>query len=101
MAVIRLPITEYKELNLRAQKAEELEKTNTELIAHKNHLEQEVQTLKELIRLERIKKYGRKSEALSDGQLELLEEKPSVEEAELKDLDAVNEPKKLQKDEWL
>ncbi len=76
MAAISIPITEYKELNFRAQKADELEK-------RASRLEQENKLLRDLLRLERIKKYGRKSEALSDGQLELLGEEPSVEETEI------------------
>ena len=63
-------------LSKRAQEAEKLEAT-------KNHLEQENRILRELLRLERIKKYGGKSESLSNDQLELLEKEPSVEEAEV------------------
>ena len=48
-----------------------------------DRLEQEIRILKELLRRERIKKYGAKSEELSDAQLELLEKEPSVEEAEV------------------
>jgi transposase len=83
MAVIRLPITEYKELNLRAQKAEELEEKHTRLEEANHRLKQENELLRELLRLERIRKYGAKSETLNNGQLELLEEEPSVEEAEI------------------
>jgi|GEM_PF-6229586 len=39
--------------------------------------------LRELLRLERIRKYGKKSEELNNGQLELLEEEPSVNEFEI------------------
>ncbi len=73
MAVISVSITEYKEL----------ERTNAGLISDKSRLEQEIKILRALLKLERIKKYGRKSEALHDGQLELLGEEPSVEEAEI------------------
>ncbi len=76
MAAISIPITEYKELNIRAQKADELEKRAI-------RLEQENKLLRDLLRLERIKKYGKKSEALTDGQLALLGEEPSVEEIEI------------------
>lgn len=73
MAVISIPVSEYKELY------EEL----TSQRERSKRLEQEIQILRELLRLERIRKYGAKSEALNDGQLELLEEEPSVEGAEI------------------
>ncbi|PWU11881.1 MAG: hypothetical protein C5B47_00175, partial [Verrucomicrobia bacterium] len=74
---------EYKELNKRAQKADELEKINSQLSTElletkehlettKNRLEEEIRLLRELLRLERIRKYGPKSEILNNGQLELL-----------------------------
>lgn len=80
MAVISIPIPAYKELNERAQKADELVK---ELLITKECLEEENRILKELLRLERIRKYGKKSEVLNDRQLELLGEEPSVETAEI------------------
>ena len=97
MVAISIPIPEYKELNKRAQQADELERTNRQLLVTKRHLEEtkkhleatksrleeEVLMLRELLRLERIRKYGAKSEALENGQLELLEEEPSVEEKEI------------------
>jgi transposase len=76
MTAISVPIFEYKELYQQAQKAVELEEIN-------NGLKQEIQFLRELLRLERIKKYGGKSESLSDEQLSLLDTEPSVEAAEI------------------
>lgn len=69
MALITVPTTEFERLKVRAQKADQLE--------------QEVRLLREMLRLERLQKYGAKSEALSDDQLELLEKEPSVEQAEV------------------
>ena len=40
--------------------------------------EQIIQQLKEALRLERIRKYGKQSEKLSDLQLELLDREPAV-----------------------
>jgi transposase len=103
MVSVSVPIPEYKELNQRAKKADELQRTNIELNsellatkehleATKNRLEEEIRMLRELLRLERIRKYGAKSEALNNGQLELLEEEPSVEEAEIEKEELAIEP---------
>ena len=73
MAVISIPVTEYKELYQELTSQRERAK----------RLEQEIQILRELLRLERIRKYGGKSEALNNGQLELLEEEPSIEADEI------------------
>ena len=42
-----------------------------------------IQQLKEALRLERIKKYGKQSEKLSDLQLELLDREPAVSSEEI------------------
>jgi transposase len=71
------------DINSLPQGAQALIETLSKRAGEADRLEQENRILKELLRLERIKKYGGKSEALSDAQLELLEEEPSVEEAEV------------------
>ena len=48
-----------------------------------DRLEQENRLLREMLRLERLKKYGSKSEKLSEEQVELLELEPGVHAAEV------------------
>ena len=64
MAEISVPITEYKELHQRAQKADALEQKLTSLEETKDRLEQGNRMLRELLKLERIKKYKSKSKVL-------------------------------------
>jgi len=80
MAVITLSSVEYEGLNFKIGEQRKLIK---QLESTKEYLEQENRILRERLRLERIKKYGGKSEALNDAQLELLELEPSVEAAEI------------------
>lgn len=76
----------------------DLQKTNNELTKSREYLEQEIRILKELLRLERIKKYGRKSERLNEDQLEMLELEPSVEEREIeREAELPEEKKKVAK----
>src|SRR5512145_2124769 len=48
-----------------------------------DRLEQEVRLLREMLRLERLKKYGSKGEKLSEEQVELLEIEPGVHAQEV------------------
>jgi transposase len=48
-----------------------------------DRLEQEVRLLREMLRLERLKKYGSKSEKLSEEQIEFLELEPGVQAQEV------------------
>jgi transposase len=66
MAVATISQTEYDKLK---EKSERLEK--------------EVGLLKAMLRLMRLEKYGKRSEKLSDGQLELLEAEPGVSAGEV------------------
>src|SRR5260370_37950127 len=50
-----------------------------------------IQQLKEAIRLERIRKYGKQSEKLTDLQLELLDHEPAVSSEEI-DAESQREP---------
>lgn len=53
------------------------------LLGRADRLEKEVDLLKAMLRLMRLEKYGRRSEKLSDAQLELLDLEPGVHEAEV------------------
>jgi transposase len=69
---------------LQVQLREQLSPTQFEQVSEAfKRLEIEVRHLRELLRLERIAKYGPASEHLSDDQLELLELEPAVSEAEI------------------
>jgi len=57
--------------------------SHRELQREQVRLKEENRLLREILRLLRIKKYGARSEALNDDQLELLDGEPSVEEAEV------------------
>ena len=54
-----------------------------ELVAENRRLKMELALLQEVLRLERIKKYGAKGDQLSDDQLNLLELEPGVQQAEV------------------
>lgn len=69
MATVTLTQAEYDRLLGRADRIDRLEK--------------EVDLLKAMLRLMRLEKYGRRSEKLSDAQLELLDLEPGVHEAEV------------------
>ena len=59
-----------------------------------DRLEQENRLLREMLRLERLKKYGSKSEKLSDEQVELLELEPGVQEQEVEQESEVSSGRK-------
>jgi transposase len=72
------------DLELQARLKDRLSQTEFEQVAEAFHkVELENRYLRELLRLERIAKYGPASEHLSDDQLELLELEPGVSEAEI------------------
>ena len=60
-----------------------LEQLPKEWQAEVRRLQIKVQSLELQLRLQLLEKYGRKSEKLSDAQLQLLEQEPSVSEAEI------------------
>ena len=64
-------------------KARSLIETLAERAQEANGLEQENRLLREMLRLERLKKYGPKSEKLSEEQVELLELEPGVHAQEV------------------
>ena len=65
-----------------------------------DRLEQEVRLLREMLRLERLKKYGPKGEKLSEEQVELLELEPGVHAQEVeKEAEVSSRPKRLTKRE--
>ncbi|HET7238410.1 MAG TPA: IS66 family transposase, partial [Terrimicrobiaceae bacterium] len=59
-----------------------------------DRLEQEVRLLREMLRLERLKKYGSKGEKLSEEQVELLELEPGVHAQEVEKEAAVSSRRK-------
>ena len=69
-----------------------------ETLAHRaqeaDRLEQEVRLLREMLRLERLKKYGPKSEKLSEEQVELLELEPGVHAQEVEKESGVSSERK-------
>ena len=56
---------------------------NAELLRELTWANLKIQRLEEILRLERIKKYGPASEKLSDAQLDLLDQEPGVSGAEV------------------
>ena len=69
-----------------------------ETLAHRaqeaDRLEQENRLLREMLRLERLKKYGPKSEKLSEEQVELLELEPGVHTQEVEKESGVSSGRK-------
>jgi transposase len=91
MALISVPSVDLESLPIEA-------KSLIETLAHRakeaDRLEQEVRLLREMLRLERLKKYGPKSEKLSEEQVELLELEPGVHVQEVEKESGVSSGRK-------
>ena len=74
--------------------ARSLIETLAERAQEADRLEQENRLLREMLRLERLKKYGPKSEKLSEEQVELLELEPGVHAQEVEKESAVSSGRK-------